>query len=318
MTITNIKVEVVGFYNYLVSLLPVKLANQLLVVDRQMNWSISIYEGQNFQQLKPSSIVQNPVLSRQDVTDAVAVFVADPFMIRTQDNWLMFFEIFNQQQDKGELAFARSRDGYKWDYQHKILSEDFHLSYPYVFESEANWYMIPESCEAKSIRLYQAKQFPSKWEFVKEILVGERFVDASIINFNGIWWLFVGVEPKNGNSCNELRLYYADHLLDDWIEHPMSPIVSNNQEISRPAGRMRQLGDQLIRFTQDCSVAYGYNVQAIQIEVLTKTEYREAKIPTDQHYLFELGTMSCNHLGMHHIDFTMLQDDHCIACVDSR
>ncbi len=318
MTVSKIKVKLVEIYNYLVSLLPVKLANQLIWVDRQMNWSISIYEGQSFCNLKPTSVVQNPVLSRRDVSDAVAVFVADPFMIRGQDNWLMFFEIFNQQQNKGELAFARSQDGYNWNYQHKILAEDFHLSYPYVFESDSNWYMIPESCEANSIRLYQAKKFPGTWEFIKEILVGKRFVDASIINFNGIWWLFVGVEPPNGTACNELRLYSADHLLDDWIEHSMSPIVSNNQEISRPAGRMRQLDDRLIRFTQDCGVAYGYNVQAIQIEVLTKTEYREAKIPTDQHYLFELGTMSCNNLGMHHLDFIMLQDDRCIACVDSR
>lgn len=318
MTITNIKVKVVEIYNYLVSLLPVKLANQLLWVDRQMNWSISIYEGQNFRQLKPTTVVQNPVLSRRDITDAVAVFVADPFMIRTPDHWLMFFEIFNQKQDKGELAFAWSRDGYKWDYQHKILSEDFHLSYPYVFESDSNWYMIPESCEANSIRLYQAKKFPDSWEFVKEILVGERFVDASIIKFNNIWWLFVGIEPSNGNSCNELRLYYADHLLADWTEHPMSPIIEDNQAISRPAGRIRQIDNRLIRFTQDCSFAYGYNVQAIQIETLTKTEYREAEIPTDQQYLFELGTMSSNHLGMHHIDFLMLKDDRCIACVDSR
>jgi hypothetical protein len=318
MTISKIKVKVVDIYNYLVGLLPVKLANQLLWVDRQMNWSISIYEGQHFDRLKPTSAVQNPVLSRRDVSDAIAVFVADPFMIRTQDNWLMFFEIFNQKQNKGELAFARSKDGYQWNYQQKILSEDFHLSYPYVFADESSWYMIPESCEANSVRLYQAKTFPDTWEFVKEILVGERFVDASIIKFNSIWWLFVGVEPKNGNTCNELRLYSADHLLDNWIEHPMSPIIDDNQAISRPAGRMRQIDDQLIRFTQDCSISYGYNVQAIQIEVLTKTEYREVKTPTDPNYLFELGTMSCNQLGMHHIDFIMSADHQCIACVDAR
>jgi hypothetical protein len=318
MTISNIKVKVVEVYNYLVSRLPVKLANRLIWVDRQMNWSISIYEGQDFSQLKPTNIVQNPVLSRRDVTDAVAVFVADPFMIRTQESWLMFFEIFNQQQDKGELAFARSQDGYKWNYQHKILSEDFHLSYPYVFESESKWYMIPESCEVNSVRLYQAKKFPDTWEFVKEILVGERFVDASIINFNNTWWLFVGVEPKNGNSCNELRLYYADHLLADWVEHPMSPIIEDNSAISRPAGRVRQLDDRLIRFTQDCSFTYGYNVRAIQVEILTKTEYREVAIPTDHPYLFELSTMLSNRLGMHHIDFIMSQANQCIACVDAR
>ena len=127
MPFSKVKVRIVTVYNYLVGLLPVKLANRLVWVDLQMDWSISIYEGTNFLNLKPTSVLKNPVISRRDVTDAVAVFVADPFMVRVQDNWLMFFEVFNQKQNKGQIAFARSKDGYNWNYQHIILSEDFHL-----------------------------------------------------------------------------------------------------------------------------------------------------------------------------------------------
>jgi hypothetical protein len=316
--LSKIKVGIVTAYNYLIGLLPVRVANRLIWVDRQMDWSISIYEGNNFLDLQPTSVVKNPVISRRDVTDAVAVFVADPFMVRVEDNWLMFFEIFNQKQYKGEIAFARSQDGYNWNYQHIILSEDFHLSYPYVFQFESNWYMIPESCEANSVRLYQAKKFPDTWEFVSEILVGSRFVDASILNFNDMWWLFVGIEPPDGTGCDRLKLYYADRLDGDWVEHPISPVVSNSLKISRPAGRIRQIGERPIRFAQDCTVTYGHNVTAMQIESLTKTEYAEAEIQTDGDYLFELGTMSCNQVGMHHIDFIMLSENRCVACVDSR
>ncbi len=318
MHLSEIKTRIVTVYNYLISLFPVRLANRLLWVDRQMDWSISIYEGSNFLELQPSSVVKNPVISRRDVTDTLTVFVADPFMVRVQNSWVMFFEIFNQKQHKGEIAFAQSNDGYKWNYQRIVLSEDFHLSYPYVFEFEANWYMIPESCEANSVRLYQAKKFPDQWEFVSEILVGDRFVDASILNFNGVWWLFVGVEPREGEACNLLRLYYADSLFGNWVEHPMSPVVNNSLEISRPAGRIRQIGNQPIRFAQDCTVNYGHNVTAIRIESLTKDEYVEEKIQVDGAYLFELGTMSCNNVGMHHLDFIMLNSDHYIACVDAR
>jgi hypothetical protein len=117
-----------------------------------------------------------------------------------------------------------------------------------------------------------------------------------------------------------MKLYYADSLLGEWVEHPMSPIVNDSLEISRPAGRMRQIGDcqRPIRFAQDCTKTYGHNVTAIQIETLTKSEYAETKIQVDGSYLFELGTMSCNSIGMHHIDFIILNDDRCIACVDAR
>ncbi|WP_310483291.1 hypothetical protein [Chamaesiphon sp. VAR_48_metabat_403] len=318
MRLSKIKSRIVAVYNYTIGLLPFKLANRLIWVDRQMDWSISIYEGRDFLSLKPTTVVANPVISRSDVTDTLASFVADPFMVRVGDEWLMFFEVFNHKQHKGELAFARSQDGYKWNYQKIILTEDFHLSYPYVFEFESDWYLIPESCEANSVRLYKANKFPDEWEFVTEILVGQRFVDASILHFNGLWWLFVGVEPTDRDACNSLKLYYADRLVGNWIEHPMSPIVSNNSQISRPAGRMRQIDNRPIRFTQDCQVTYGYNVTAIAIELLTTDEYREARIHADGTYLFELGTMSSNRVGMHHLDFIMSNDDRCIACVDAR
>jgi hypothetical protein len=318
MRLSKIKAGIIAIYNYWIGLLPVKLANQLLWIDRQSDWSISIYEGANVRELQPSLVASNPVLSRRDITDTLGSFVADPFMIRDRDNWLMFFEIFNHKQQRGEIAFASSKDGYSWDYQHIILSEDFHLSYPYVFQFESNWYMIPESCAAKSVRLYKATKFPEQWEFVSEILVGRRFVDASILNFNDVWWLFVGVESADGEPCNTMRLYYADRLDGDWVEHPMSPIVKDSLEISRPAGRMRQLDDLLIRFAQDCTVTYGHNVRAIQIERLTKDEYLESQIQSNDAYLFELGTMPHNHIGMHHIDFIALDVNRCIAYVDSR
>ncbi len=318
MQLSKIKSRIVAVYNEAIGLLPFKLANRLIWVDRQTDWSISIYEGRDFLGLKPTTVVANPVISRRDVTDTWASFVADPFMVRVGDEWLMFFEVFDYRQRKGKLAFARSQDGYKWNYQRIILAEDFHLSYPYVFEFESNWYLIPESCEANSVRLYRAKQFPDTWEFVTEILVGQRFVDASILNFNGLWWLFVGVEPTDRDACNALKLYYADNLVGNWIEHPMSPIVSDNSQISRPAGRMRNIDNLPIRFTQDCQVTYGYNVAAIAIESLTTDEYKEAKIHADGTYLFKLGTMPSNRVGMHHIDFITLNDDRCIACVDAR
>lgn len=318
MTIKAIKIKILSFYYYLFSLLPIKLANHLIWVNSDVDWSISIYEGNNFLDLQPISAIKNPAISRKDVTDAFTEFVADPFIVKVQDEWLMFFEIFNIKKNRGEISFARSKDGYSWDYQHVILSENFHLSYPYVFEFESNWYMIPESCEANSVRLYKAKKFPDQWEFVSEILIGERFVDSSILNFEGVWWLFVGVEPAEGGACNMLKLYYADHLLGEWIEHPMSPIVSNNSDISRPAGRMRQIGDRPIRFAQDCTVRYGYNVSAIRIESLTKHHYVEEKIQHDLDYLFELGTMPHNKVGMHHLDFIVSNDSRCKACVDSR
>jgi hypothetical protein len=299
-------------------LLPIKIANRLLLVNPRRNWSIFMYAGNDCLALNPVSNIKHPAMSRYAVDDIYTAFVADPFMVKTQDRWLMFFETLNTKTQKGQIAYAESKNGLDWNYQQVILAEDFHLSYPYTFEFEANWYMIPESCEAGAVRLYKATSFPQKWELVSELLVGKRFVDASVVNFDDIWWMFVGIERDENTTCDELRLYYADCLWGDWIEHPMSPIVCNNMEISRPAGRIVTIDDRLVRFAQDCTNSYGGNASAIQINLLTKDSYLEERINPHHPYLFTLGTLKCNGLGMHHLDPILLSDGSWLACVDGK
>ena len=315
---SKIKAIIKKAYYQIIFLLPIKVANRLLFVGGEINWSILIYEGKNFLDLQPASTSKIPVISRYDIRDVLTRFVADPFMVKYQDHWLMFFEILNLKNQRGEIAYAQSKDGLTWNYQQIILTEAFHLSYPYIFEFESNWYMIPETCEVGAVRLYKATNFPQAWELVTELLVGERFVDASVINFDGIWWMFVGVEKDQDTACDQLRLYYADSLWGDWVEHPMSPLVSDNMEISRPAGRIIKIDDKLVRFAQDCTQNYGRNVSAIQINSLTKNDYAEERINPNHPYLFKLGTLACNGLGMHHIDPIELSEDRWIACVDAK
>ena len=97
------------------------------------NWSIGIYAGDSPFHLAPAPAALNPVLTKDDIHDVPALFVADPFMISVAGVWHMFFEIFNLQTGKGEIGLATSDDGMVWRYERVVLSEDFHLSYPYVF-----------------------------------------------------------------------------------------------------------------------------------------------------------------------------------------
>ncbi len=70
------------------------------------------------------------MLTFRDVTDAPAWFVADPFMIRRNDQWAMYFEVFRADTRRGEIGLATSRDGRTWAYREIVLREPFHLSFP--------------------------------------------------------------------------------------------------------------------------------------------------------------------------------------------
>src|SRR5918911_245017 len=152
-------------------------------------WSIGIYAGESPFKLAPSTEIRNPVLSYLDVSDVPAAFVADPFMLRADGHWHMFFEVMNSRSRKGEIALALSRDGLRWDYRQIVLDEPFHLSYPYVFEWRGEHYMIPETLPQRSVRLYRADPFPTQWTFVKNLIDGE-YADPSVFYFKKRWWMF--------------------------------------------------------------------------------------------------------------------------------
>jgi hypothetical protein len=281
------------------------------VSEKQQLYSIGIFTGKSPFELIPPPNNLNPVLTRNDIIDVKALFVADPFMIKVENIWYMFFEIYNGSNGKGEIGSARSPDGLKWAYDSVVLEEPFHLSYPYVFSWEDEIYMIPEAGSSLSIRIYKAKNFPLAWEFIGTLLSGQQFLDSSIIFYDNLWWLFT--EAGGSFRFDTLRLFFADNLHGKWTEHPQSPVIKGNPHIARPAGRINIYEGKLVRYTQDCYPRYGTQVRAFQIEI-SKKNYQETEA-LDRPILVP-SKNGWNADGMHHIDAHSLHTGEWLACVD--
>lgn len=280
---------------------------------RTHQWSIGVYVGDSPLSLSPLPGAKNPVLTAADVTDVEAAIIADPFMLNVDRTWYMFFEVFDLQSRRGVIGLAISTDTFHWTYQQVVLAEEFHLSYPYVFRLGSDYYMIPEAYQSKSIRLYRAAEFPTRWSLVKTLLGGQEYVDPSIFYFRDRWWLFAGFGTPSMRA-DGLRLFYADELLSPWREHPKSPIVTSNERIARPAGRVVVNRDRIIRFAQDSFPAYGSQVRAFEISELTTDAYSEHEVE-ESPVLSGTGS-GWNKSGMHHLDPHLLGDNRWIACVD--
>src|SRR5438045_8028042 len=106
-------------------------------------WSIAIYCGDSPFELKP--VRGQPVLTKDNVTNMPAAFVADPFMIQRDHTWYMFFEVMNAETGRASINLANSDNGHEWTYKQIVLDEPFHLSYPYVFAWQDEHYMVPET-----------------------------------------------------------------------------------------------------------------------------------------------------------------------------
>jgi hypothetical protein len=279
---------------------------------RRREWSIGIYEGASPLSLSPCKSASNPVLQSRDVIDVQAAFVADPFMIRADDGWVMFFEVFNRRTGKGEIGCAKSANGIAWCYGGIVLAEPFHLSYPYVFRWQDTYYMMPESSAGTAaLCLYAARSFPSNWELAATLLQNGCYVDASLVRYEDRWWLFAETNaPRN----DTLRLYHSDDLMGPWMEHAKRPLLSGNPHFSRPAGRAIVYRNRIIRFAQDCWPRYGRQIHAFEITQLSREVYCER--PAGPTPLIGPGRSEWNSSGMHHVDPHQIEAGRWLACVD--
>jgi hypothetical protein len=112
----------------------IRMTYQRLLPKSYGRWAIGIYEGSTPFNLTPPEDISNPVLTGKDVTDIDARCVADPFMVFEKGRFYMFFEVLNRKTNKGSIGYAESEDGQQWEYKQIIIDENFHLSYPYIFE----------------------------------------------------------------------------------------------------------------------------------------------------------------------------------------
>lgn len=279
-------------------------------VSQREQWTIGIYRSNSPFHYNALQGWINPLFRAENVTDVPAKFVADPFLIKEGETWNLFFEVYNNDTQQGDLAVATSRNTWIWNYQQVIIDEPFHLSYPYVFKSDGEYYLIPESFEDNSIRLYRADEFPVKWSFVQTLVEGRDYVDNSIVFYDGKWWLFSSV-----TSNDTLYLHYAEILTGPWIEHPQSPIVVNDIHKARPSGRMIVYDDKLYRFTMDVNPPNGtHRVMAYEITELTPTAYAET-LAQDVPVLVASGS-GWNRDAMHQLDPVQVDEDSWISAVD--
>ncbi len=273
----------------------------------ETTYSIGIYKGENPFDLKPDPLIKNPVMSADMVTDVPASFVADPFIIKVDRKWFLFFEILNKKNYQGDIGLAISEDLITWKYQKVVLDEPFHLSYPYVFKHENRFYMIPESHEAYSIRLYRAEQFPYSWKFTKELVRGD-FSDPSIVNYQNNWWIFTS------DRNDMLHVFYSSDLDGPYKPHSKNPVIFANLEIARPGGRVIVYNNNLIRYAQGCKKMYGYDVKAFIIENLSPRDFIEK--PYVNNPILRGSGKGWNSIRMHHCDPHQIDEKNWIASVD--
>jgi hypothetical protein len=234
--------------------------------------------------------------------------IADPFLFEHNDTIYLFYELIVNTSPNAKLAVSTyNAEKQGWDFHSVILDEPFHLSYPYVFKKGSDIYMIPETKKAGAVRLYRAVDFPSEWQFERNLLDDKKFVDSSILFKDGCFFLFTSRKRK-------LYLYTSATLEGDWKLHPKSPIKRWNY--ARCAGRLFEHGGKLYRFAQEQAKGYGMGLRRYEILELSTSNYKEVAMD-DGLFLEPCGDSWAQH-GMHHLDILQLAENRYLSVFDGR
>lgn len=231
-------------------------------------------------------------------------FWADPFPVRDGDTIWLFVEEFPHGAKRAYLAVMELHPDGSVGPATTVLARPYHLSYPYVFRWNGDWYMVPESLENRSVDLYRGTRFPFEWTHERTLLDDVAAVDATLFEKGGRWWMLTTIAPFGGSENDELHIFMAETPLGPWRPHPDNPQKSDVRG-SRPAGRIFPIDGAWYRPAQDCSRRYGYAMTIQRIVTLTADCYDEEVAgriePTWARGL--LGTHTVNHVdGMTLVD----------------
>lgn len=227
---------------------------------------------------RPDPEVSNPVLTASSVTDVDARFVADPFLFVEDGEWHMFLEVLVNDHG-GVIAHATSSDrGVTWQYDRVVLRRPHHLSFPYVFKWDGEYYLTTEEqrSEARD-RLYRATSFPTGWTDEGVLYdpppSGHGGTDHVLFRWNGRWWSLAGVENRHTYA------YHSNSLSPwGWTPHENNPVVTDRPQASRPGGRPIVREDGITVFFQDVDPFYGESVRAYRITDLSPTAYADHEL----------------------------------------
>lgn len=225
-------------------------------------------------------------------------FWADPHVIFKDGKYYVFFEEYMYKTGKAHISYLMIDENGNCTLPKKIIDKPYHLSYPFVFSYDKEFYMVPESCQNRTIELYKCIDFPEKWELAKVLMKDINAVDTTLLMKDGKWWIFVNIEEDKGDPFwDELFLFYSTDLLGtEWISHPQNPVVSDVKS-ARSAGKIFTYNGKLYRPSQNNLYRYGYGMKINLIETLNETEYKEVCTNTIEPYWDK------NILGTHTINF---------------
>lgn len=224
---------------------------------------------------------------------------SDPCLVEHQGRHYVFMHEWHEPTQQGRIVCMQLTEQGGYSLPIVVLERPYSVSYPFIFNYQGEYYLIPETLENQQVELYRCTEFPQKWVLDRVLMTNVHAVDTTLFEYMGRWWMMQGRSAtRQGTPNSSLYLYYADSPLSKyWIPHPHNPIVTEVDR-ARPAGRPFRWRGRWYRPSQNCAGANGRGLNINEITALDTSHYQEhcvvRCVPQGRHQLGGIQTISFN------------------------
>jgi hypothetical protein len=205
-------------------------------------------------------------------------FWADPFPVFRNGRYYIFCEEYPYHRRKGRISVMELDRNGRCSSPVTVLDRAYHLAYPFIFEWQGEYFMIPETESNKTIELYRCTSFPDQWELFTVLIDNISAVDTTLTEIGGRWWMFTNIAAEGTSDWDtELHLFHAPSPVGPWTAHKSNPVKSDVRS-ARPAGSIFSLDGKVYRPSQDCSVRYGHSMSINEIVEIDTDKFEEVEV----------------------------------------
>lgn len=253
---------------FLLKLFVNKVMFQYSDLMRSEKWNIAMVRGTTGDilsgqlTLKPTWLPSPPA----------GTYYADPFV--TGKNHLLHIvcEDYDYRRARGMLSYIVAEPSTGRIIEKKtLLSEKWHLSYPFLISLENRFYCIPESAACGKVTVYLLDELTGTLTPHSHLIEDMDAVDPTLFHYRGLWWLMF-TRKQLSDTC--LYAWYSTEPFSGFRPHHNNPVKTDVRS-SRPAGTPFIFNGELYRPAQDCSTRYGGAVVINRIIRLSPDEFEE-------------------------------------------
>lgn len=205
------------------------------------SWNIA------YRTLEEGTILKNRKDKFCVIKNPIRYWAADPFVFEKDEKTYLFAELFDYCTNKGVIGCTElTKSGILgWKV---IIDEQWHLSYPFVFENNGELYLMPEMNDGRSLWIYKAENFPYLWKKEKVVLDNVRLVDTTLFLLEDC---YIAFSQDNHQKPVAFRLN-KQLCFDKYIDYK-----GENGLLVRPGGRFFTINNECYAVCQDCTQTYG-------------------------------------------------------------